>query len=325
MIAFREEHTCNLVNLRASLPENTYICMAYIKKTFMQYTLEDITKILSSEISSSLSRCGLMFRIFSRVKSESSTRKKIEGKYSDRKSKLQDMIGIRIVVYFQDDVDVLALYYSVGDVVKKAIDEFDSSTFRPQRLNITSRIPAEMVEEFIAALPENFRDRIEPTYEIQIRTVFSEGWHEVEHDMRYKCKEEWAGCESYSRALNGVIATLETAEWNMKAIFADLARHNFRHSDYTAMLRNKFHLKFKPGSMSEYLINYLNDNRHVAEAALNVDRLIVLYTLLTHKAGFDLTYDNLFFLINRIEMMDMDLMAIEPEDTKQMLDAFLNS
>ena len=291
----------------------------------MQNTLEKIAAQLTSEISNSLSRCGLMYRIFSRVKTESSIRHKLEVKYAGKKSKLQDMIGIRIVAYFQDDVDALALYYSVGDVVKKAIDELDSSTFRPQRLNITSRIPSDMIEEFVSALPEEIRDCVEPTYELQIRTVFSEGWHEVEHDLRYKCKEDWAGCEPYSRALNGVIATLETAEWNMKAIFADMARHNFLHSDYTAMLRNKFHLRFKSESLSEPLNNYLIDNKHLAEAALNVDRLIVVCTLLTHKADFDLTYDNLFYLINRIEMMDPSLVAMEPEETKHMLDAFLNS
>ena len=261
-----------------------------------------------------------MFRIFSRVKSESSIRHKFEDT-----NRLLDMIGIRIVTYLQDDVDALALYYSVGEVVKKAIDEFDSSTFRPQRLNITNKIPAEMVDDFMAAIPEEFRDRIQPTYEIQIRTVFSEGWHEVEHDLRYKCKEEWEGCETYARALNGVIATLETAEWNMKAIFAELARHNFTHSNFTAMLRNKFHLRFKPGTLSENLVNYLNNNRKIAEGALNVDRLIIVYTLLTHKADFELTYDNLLFLINRIEMMDTELMALEPESTKLMINNFLNS
>ena len=31
------------------------------------------------------------------------------------------------------------------------------------------------------------------------------------------------------------------------------------------------------------------------------------------------------FLINRIEMMDLDLMAMEPVETKLMIDAFLNS
>lgn len=291
----------------------------------MQNPLERIAAQLTSDISESLSRCGLMFRIFSRVKTESSIRHKLEVKYASKKTMIQDMIGMRIVVYFQDDVDVLALYYSVGDVVKKSIDEFDSSTFRPQRLNITSRIPAEMTEEFYAALPEQFRDCVEPTYEIQIRTVFSEGWHEVEHDLRYKCKEDWEGCESYSRALNGVIATLETAEWNMKSLFADMARHNFRHSNYTAMLRNKFHLRFKSEALSENLNTYLNEHRHLAEDLLNADRLIVVYMMLTHKADFSLTYDNLLFLINRIEMMDFDLMAMEPEDTKLMINAFLNS
>lgn len=291
----------------------------------MQSTLEKIAQQLASEISDSLTRCGLIFRIFSRVKSESSIRNKLEVKYTDKKIKLQDMIGIRIVLYFQDDVDALALYYSVGDVVKKSIDELDSSTFRPQRLNITNRIPAKFMDDFLASLPNKFKDRIEPTYEIQIRTVFSEGWHEVEHDLRYKCKEDWHGCEPYSRALNGVIATLETAEWNIRAIFAEMARHNFMHSNYSAMLRNKFHLRFKKETLSENLNDYLLNNRHLAEAALNVDRLIVIYTLLTHKGNFDLTYDNLFFLINRIEMMDMEIMSLEPEETKLMINAFLNS
>ena len=291
----------------------------------MQNSLEKIATQLTSDVSESLSRCGLMFRIFSRVKTESSIRHKLEVKYASKKTKIQDMIGMRIVVYFQDDVDVLALYYSMGDVVKKAIDEFDSSTFRPQRLNITSRIPAELTEDFYAALPEQFRDCVEPTYEIQIRTVFSEGWHEVEHDLRYKCKEDWEGCEPYSRALNGVIATLETAEWNMKSLFADMARHNFRHSNYTAMLRNKFHLRFKSETLSENLNIYLNKHRQLAEGILNADRLIIVYTLLTHKAEFVLTYDNLLFLINRIEMMDLDLMAMEPEDCRLMINAFLNS
>ena len=111
----------------------------------------------------------------------------------------------------------------------------------------------------------------------------------------------------------------------MKAIFSEMARDNFRHSNFTAMLRNKFHLRFKPGALSETLDNYLKENRHLAEAALNADRLIVVYTLLTHKADFDLTYDNLFYLINRVEMMDFDLISMEPDDTRQMLDKFLNS
>ena len=84
-------------------------------------------------------------------------------------------------------------------------------------------------------------------------------------------------------------------------------------------------LKFKSERLSVWLDNYLKDNRYLAESALNADRLIVVYTLLTHTADFHLTYDNLLFLINRIEMMDQCLMSMEPEETTAMLDSFLNS
>ena len=291
----------------------------------MENALNRISSRLTSDVSQLLSRCGLMYRIFSRVKTENSIRHKLDVKYANKIVHIQDMIGIRIVVYFQDDVDALALFYSAGDVVKKSIDEFDSSTFRPQRLNITRHIPEDMVEEFVAALPQQYRDKIDCTYEIQIRTVFSEGWHEVEHDLRYKCKEEWVGCESYSRALNGVIATLETAEWNMKAIFSEMARHNFLHSNYSAMLRNKFHLKIQSESLSPQLNTFLKENTQVAQELLNADRLIIVYTLLTHQEAFDLTYDNLVYLINRIEMMNPDIFEMEPEEVTRMLNAFLNS
>ena len=291
----------------------------------MNDILNDISKELTDGISRSLSRCGLMYRIFSRVKTSDSIRHKLNVKYADKKVKIQDMIGIRIVLYFQDDVDALAVYYSAKDVVKKSIDEYDSSTFKPQRLNITRHIPENMVEDFFSAVPDEFKELVEPTYEIQIRTVFSEGWHEVEHDLRYKCKDNWAGCDQYSRALNGVIATLETAEWNMRAVFSEMARHNFQHSDFTSMIRNKFHLKFSDHSISPELDAFLKRNRHLAESILNADRLIVIFTLLSHTETFTMTYDNMIFLINRIEMMDAELRKLEPGHVNGMLNAFLRS
>lgn len=287
--------------------------------------LNKISERLTSDISQMLTKCGLMYRIFSRVKSEDSIHHKLEVKYAEKKVKLQDMIGIRVVLYFQDDVDALALYYSIGDVVKKSIDEYDVSTFRPQRLNLTMRIPDYMAEDFMAAIPEEYKDKVDVTYELQIRTIFSEGWHEVEHDLRYKCKEDWVGCESYSRTLNGVIATLETAEWNMKALFNDMARYNFLHSNFSAMIRNKMRLKIHSTGLSEDLDEFLRKNHDVAEGVFNSDRLIVIYTLLTHSGTFDMTYDSLVFLINRIEMMNPQLMALETENMREMIDRFLNS
>lgn len=287
--------------------------------------LRTITNKLESQIFQHLNQCGLMFRLFSRVKTISSLHHKMQIKgdnYRSGKSLIQDVIGIRIVLYFQDDVDALAFFYSCGEVVSTSIDEFDTSTFRPQRLNLTCNLPAEFVEDFRKALPEEFASYIDNTYEVQIRTIFSEGWHEVEHDLRYKCKEDWEGCESYSRILNGVIATLETAEWNMKALFDQMSRINFQNKNYRAMLRNKMHLRIKGEDLSENINKYLLQNPHIAESILNTDRFVIILTLLNHQNVIELTYDTLLFLINRIEMNNQELRNMEPESTRKMLDDF---
>ena len=287
--------------------------------------LQTIANKLESQMFQHLNQCGLMFRLFSRVKTISSLHHKMQIKgenYKTGKSLIQDMIGLRIVLYFQDDVDALAFFYSCGEVVNSSIDEFDSSTFRPQRLNLTCNLPAELVDDFRKALPEEYATYIDATYEIQIRTIFSEGWHEVEHDLRYKCKEDWEGCESYSRVLNGVIATLETAEWNMKSLFDQMARTNFLNKNYRAMLRNKMHLRIKGEDLSADVYEFLLRNYHVAERILDADRFVIVLTLLNHQKPIELTYDNLLFLINRIEMNNEELREIEPENTRNMLDAF---
>ncbi len=294
----------------------------------MDDILITIANQLESNVAEQLNKCGLMFRLFSRVKTEKSLNHKmmIKGdKYRSGKSKIQDMIGLRIVAYFQDDVEALAFYFACREVVDSSIDELDSTTFRPQRLNLTCSIPSEYIEDFRKALPADYAVYIDNTYEVQIRTIFSEGWHEVEHDMRYKCKEDWIGCDSYSRTLNGLIATLETAEWNMKALFDEMSRMNMRHGNYRAMLRNKFHLRIKDDDFSSPVNAFLVSNPSVAEAVLNVDRMILILTMLNHEGMISLTYDNLLFLINRIEMNNPELRALETEEVRQMLDDFLTT
>lgn len=269
-----------------------------------------------------------MFRLFSRVKTERSLSHKmrIKGeKYRSGKSLIQDMIGLRIVAYFQDDVEALATYFSYGAAVGTSIDELDSSTFCPQRLNLTCPLPEEVVSDFRKALPVEYAPYIDNTYEIQIRTVFSEGWHEVEHDLRYKCKEDWEQCEPYSRVLNGVIATLETVEWNMKILFDQMAHTNLQTRNYRAMLRNKMHLRIKGEDFSVEVKDFLKLHPDVAEQILKADRLIVMLALLNHPNTISLTYDVLLFLINRIEQISADLQALEPQDTQLLLDAFLRS
>ena len=290
--------------------------------------LDEIAQRLESLLATQLNNCGLMFRLFSRVKTTSSLAHKmrIKGeKYRSGKSLIQDMIGLRIVAYFQDDVEALATYFSYGEAVGSSIDELDSSTFCPQRLNLTCPIPEALVSDFRQGLPTEYAPYIDNTYEIQIRTVFSEGWHEVEHDLRYKCKADWEQCEPYSRVLNGLIATLETAEWNMKMLFDQMAHTNMQTKNYRAMLRNKMHLRLQGEDFSEEVSDFLRQHPEVAEQVLKADRLVILLALLNHTKSIPLTYDMLLFLINRIEQISEELQALEPQETQSLLDAFLNS
>ena len=290
--------------------------------------LDGIAQQLDALLTRQLNNCGLMFRLFSRVKTTSSLAHKmrIKGeKYRSGKSLIQDMIGLRIVAYFQDDVEALATYFSYGEAVGSSIDELNSSTFCPQRLNLACPIPEALVSDFRQALPAEYAPYIDNTYEIQIRTVFSEGWHEVEHDLRYKCKADWEQCEPYSRVLNGLIATLETAEWNMKMLFDQMAHTNMQTRNYRAMLRNKMHLRLQGEDFSEEVSDFLRQHPEVAEQVMKADRLVILLALLNHTKSIPLTYDMLLFLINRIEQISKELQALEPQDAQSLLDAFLRS
>ena len=290
--------------------------------------LDGIAQRLESLLATQLNNCGLMFRLFSRVKTTSSLAHKmrIKGeKYRSGKSLIQDMIGLRIVAYFQDDVEALATYFSYGEAVGSSIDELNSSTFCPQRLNLTCPIPEALVSDFRQTLPAEYAPYIDNTYEIQIRTVFSEGWHEVEHDLRYKCKADWEQCEPYSRVLNGLIATLETAEWNMKMLFDQMAHTNMQTKNYRAMLRNKMQLRLQGEDFSEEVSDFLRQHPEVAERVLKADRLVILLALLNHTKSISLTYDMLLFLINRIEQISEELQTLEPQETQSLLDAFLRS
>lgn len=179
-------------------------------------------KRIVDQLKGYLNHSGVFYRIFSRSKSIQSIKKKLEikkDKYSINGSKMQDLIGIRVVFYFLDDIHIFAEYLrkkefyvdesnSERDLAKTEIKNIDlvNTVFMPTRLNFICRIPENLVVDLQQQLMQvtEFDARlIDMTYEIQLRSVLSEGWHEVEHDLRYKCKDEpwWSYCKEESRFL----------------------------------------------------------------------------------------------------------------------------
>ncbi len=288
-------------------------------------TLEEIKDCILNDLSRRMTQSGIMFRIFGRAKSVRSLEHKmqIKGDKYRAGAKIQDMIGVRIVLYFSEDVEAMEIFLCNDDLVDRSVDNLDVSTFRPQRLNLVKKIPEKYLEDFHAALPKEYAPYLDDTYEIQIRTVFSEGWHEVEHDLRYKCEEDWEGCDFFSRQLNGVIATLETAQWSMGAIFHEMAQKNLVNGNYHAMLRNKLLLRFADDDLSEPLKAYLDAHNDIARQLYQTDRLVFLMALLNHDAPIPLRYDNAVFLINRIDIMDEGIRNLESDAFRKAFDQFI--
>ena len=187
----------------------------------MSYNIAE--KDIVEEITKALNKLGIMFRIFSRIKDNSSLEKKIksDNKYIDGSSKIQDLLGIRIVLYFPDDIQlshkIISNLYEENSK-DSSIDELKSNIFKPIRYNIIYKMP-----KGSHTISHKHANLIDLTFEVQIRTVLSEGWHEVEHDLRYKFKDDWINYSEEDRKLNGVYASLETSEWTMLQIFQSIS------------------------------------------------------------------------------------------------------
>lgn len=292
-----------------------------------------------------LDHAGLFYRVFSRSKSVYSIKKKIEkkkNKYSVNGSKMQDLIGIRIVFYFIDDVSIFADFLRKKDFY---VDESNSerelahlniqnidlsnTVFMPTRLNLICKIPESLVNDLqqeLHVVTDFDSNLIDMTYEIQLRSVLSEGWHEVEHDLRYKCKDEdwWDYCKEESRFLNGIFATLETSERSMKELFSNIAYKNYKHKDWAAMLRNHLCLRFIDSDLDDWVVDMFNIDEDIAKAYYRFDRSALIKVLCQSPIILKLKMMHVVFLINRMANISDEITAKENLVMKEMLDKLMN-
>lgn len=97
----------------------------------------------------------------------------------------------------------------------------NTDQFTVNRHNLVFKVPDVYSNEIGIAI----RNRpIDTTFELQLRSILSEGWHEVDHDLRYKSKSNWINQGDLSRALNGIMATLETRGFNSEVQYYVCAR-----------------------------------------------------------------------------------------------------
>lgn len=279
--------------------------------------LSRLSRELSENLEDEFTRIGIFYRIFDRVKTPNSVEAKIKSKnesegegYYDGSTKfIRDIIGIRIVLYFPDDIPVVySILKKIYKKVEETIDETDETNFQPIRLNLICRLPEDNITEFKDVTQSPLLDS---TFEIQLRTILSEGWHEVDHDLRYKCPQDWKDSSDLARNFNGILATLETSEYAILRLFDQLSYRHFKSQDIVALMRTKFRLRLKSYTLSENISPLLKNG--LLKEFYKVDRTEVVNYLFDCGPIVPLTIDTLIFLVNYRFIKNQELLAQTPQ------------
>ena len=249
--------------------------------------LSELCEHLTNAVCEILNSCGMYFRIFSRVKSSASIAEKIErGKYGTEENpkKLQDLIGLRVVLYYYDD---LSICRNIMESTFRMIDDwsrskYNADEFRATKINGVFHFPEEyfhLYKKELWSLP------IDTTFEIQFRTVFFEGWHEIEHDMRYKSflsdDEFWKGSEELSRILNCILANLELSDWSLVQLFDQLAYNHYKRANWELMLKSKYRIKISEiETLDSRITEIFNQDRKIAKQFFKGSRKELIKELL---------------------------------------------
>lgn len=249
--------------------------------------LTELCEHLKDAVREILNSCGMYFRIFSRVKSVHSIAEKIKrGNYGTEENprKIQDLVGLRVVLYYYDD---LSICRDITESTFQMIDDwsrpkYNADEFKATKINGVFRFPTEYFNLYKKKL---WQLPIDTTFEIQFRTVFFEGWHEIEHDMRYKSflsdDEFWKGSEELSRILNCVLANLELSDWSLIQLFDQLSYNHYKRRNWELMLKSKYRIKISDNeTLDSRILDVFDRDKEIAKQFFKGSRKHLIKELL---------------------------------------------
>lgn len=267
--------------------------------------LNELCTHLKNDIKGILDSCGLYYRIFARIKSKNSISKKLfYGKYntSDNPKKMQDMIGLRIVLYYSDDLSIGReimdkTFQRIGDWSK---NDFNAAEFRATKINGVFRFPSEYFNRYTK---EPWNLPIDTTFEMQFRTVFFEGWHEIEHDMRYKSllpdDKFWENSEELSRILNCILANLELSDWSLVQLFEQLSYNHYQNKNWELMFKSHFRLRMNDReNLSPYIKTLFDNDHYLAKSFFKCKRITLIRELLKQDYVSQINFNLIVKLLN---------------------------
>lgn len=272
---------------------------------------QDLKRIISDR----LEQCGLYFRVYSRIKTAASMAHKFELKEYGQDRKIQDLVGVRVNLYFDDDADICkSIMEHTFEVVDWSTSECSEAEFKPTKLNGVFRLPEYLKDEISSNTWDMY---IDDTFEIQIKTMFFEGWHEIEHDMRYKGEELWSHYPGFSRYLNSILATLELCDKSMVTLFEDLGHTLYKSGRWSDMIKSHFRLKLGEALLYPEVVELLDKDLervdNLAKKIYKTPRQFLVEQLLKKSRKIPINVNTIIALLNDSEFHDGRLTAIFKE------------
>jgi ppGpp synthetase/RelA/SpoT-type nucleotidyltranferase len=150
----------------------------------------------------------LVHEIHSRLKKpESLVRKFRTKRYEDPWHDITDIIGVRVILYYNDHVDlaVAALKKKLGWSRRHTIDKTEnigSKEFGYRSFHIVAELPKNLSQE--TQVPAGMR-----YFEIQVRSVLAHTWAQIEHEIVYKSGIKSPDIVRRFSAISGTLEILE--------------------------------------------------------------------------------------------------------------------
>jgi putative GTP pyrophosphokinase len=185
----------------------------------------DFTNKIEGLLKELLKQHGIrVHSINARVKDRASLRGKIgrsDGKYTEL-SQITDIVGIRIITYYSDEVDAIAniLEQEFEVDLLNSVDKrelLDPDRFGYLSMHYVVKLPEKRLE-----LTEYARFR-DCKAEVQIRSILQHTWAEIEHDLGYKSKQ--AIPKDVRRSFSRLAGLLELADLEFAKIRQNLTEY----------------------------------------------------------------------------------------------------
>jgi putative GTP pyrophosphokinase len=188
----------------------TFARLEEISRVYAEHGLKwkDYLSTVAQEVAQILESHGLHASVKMRVKTfESLSEKRSYLSNSSKESdpEIKDLLGLRIVVPFQEDVEQAVLllhkHYNIGEIERKS-EQLTYREFAYDSVHVELPVHEGLV------LPPACR----PVIEVQVRTILQDAWAEVEHELIYKNHFRFPNSETTRKKLAAVNASLSLAD-----------------------------------------------------------------------------------------------------------------